>query len=180
MSRGAPQSTGFSRWRPTGWPRPAGYPGNDDDGKQLQRSLDRGKLHVNFFNSARFLKSHALSNGKLGTTGFCWGGGTVNYLAVEMGGDLHAAVPFYGAAPKSGIDRIKAPLLVQYAENDGRINAMRPGFEAALKAARAKFEMHTYPGTKHGFHNNSTPRYNADQDKLAWQHTIAFFKANLG
>ena len=159
---------GFLALAPDGLAPAGGYPGNDDDGKQLQRSLDRGKLRIDFLNSARFLKSHALSNGKLGTTGFCWGGGTVNYLAVEMGGDLHAAVPFYGAAPKSGIDRIKAPLLVQYAENDGRINAMRPGFEAALKAARAKFEMHTYHGTKHGFHNNSTPRYNADQAKLAW------------
>jgi carboxymethylenebutenolidase len=122
---------GFLALAPDGLAPAGGYPGDDDDGKQLQRSLDRGKLHVNFFNSARFLKSHALSNGKLGTTGFCWGGGTVNYLAVEMGGDLHAAVPFYGAAPKSGIDRIKAPLLVQYAENDGRNNAMRQGFEAA-------------------------------------------------
>jgi len=103
---------GFLALAPDGLAPAGGYPGNDDDGKQLQRSLDRGKLRVDFLNSARFLKSHALSNGKLGTTGFCWGGSTVNYLAVEMGGDLHAAVPFYGAAPKSGIDRIKAPLLV--------------------------------------------------------------------
>ena len=129
---------GFLALAPDGLAPAGGYPGNDDDGKQLQRSLDRGKLRVDFLNSARFLKSHALSNGKLGTTGFCWGGGTVNYLAVEMGGDLHAAVPFYGAAPKSGIDRIKAPLLVQYAENDGRINAMRPGFRGRAQGGRCE------------------------------------------
>ncbi len=130
-------------------------------------------------NSAKFLKSHELSTGKIGATGFCWGGGSVNSLAVTMGGDLQAGVPFYGAAPKSGIENIQAPLLIQYAEDDPRINAMRPDFEAALKAAGKKFEMHTYPGTKHGFHNNSTPRYNKDAAQLAWDRTIAFFKANL-
>jgi carboxymethylenebutenolidase len=130
-------------------------------------------------NSAKFLKSHELSTGKIGATGFCWGGGSVNQLAVSLGADMQAAVPFYGAAPKSGIENIQAPLLIHYAEDDPRINAMRPDFEAALKAAGKKFEMHTYPGTKHGFHNNSTPRYNKDAAQLAWDRTIAFFKANL-
>jgi carboxymethylenebutenolidase len=156
-----------------------GYPGNDDDGKVLQRGLDRGKLQVDMLNSARFLKSHSLSNGNLGATGFCWGGGSVNNLAVSMGADLQANVPFYGAAPKSGVEKIQAATLGQYAENDGRINGMRPGFEAALNAAGKKFEMHEYPGTKHGFHNNSTPRYNEAAAKLAWERTIAFFKSTL-
>lgn len=170
---------GFVALAPDGLYPVGGYPGNDDDGKKLQRGLDRGKLQMDMLNSAKFLKSHELSTGKIGATGFCWGGGAVNKLAVSMGGDLQAGVPFYGAAAKSGIENIQAPLMIQYAENDPRINAMRPDFESALKAAGKTFEMHTYPGTKHGFHNNSTPRYNAEAAKLAWDRTIAFFKANL-
>ena len=157
-----------------------GYPGNDDDGKKMQRSLDRGKKRVDMLNGAKYLKSHALSNGKLGVTGFCWGGSTTNYLAVELGADLNAAVPFYGSAPKSeDVVKIRAPLLIHYAGNDNRINKTRPGFEAALKANNAKFEMHTYPGTRHGFHNNSTSRYDEAAAKLAWSRTIAFFKQHL-
>ena len=171
---------GFVALAPDGLEPVGGYPGNDDDGKKLQRSLDPGKLRIDFLNSAKFLKSHALSTGKLGATGFCWGGGTVNYLAVEMGGDLAAGVPFYGAAAKSGVENIKAALMIQYAENDPRINAMRPDFEAALKANGVDFEMHTYPGTRHGFHNNSTPRYNEAAAKLAWERTVAHFKKHLG
>jgi carboxymethylenebutenolidase len=131
-------------------------------------------------NSARFLKTHAPSSGKLGVTGFCWGGGVVNYLAVALGSDLAAAVPFYGAAPEtSRIKDIKARLLIQYAEKDDRINAMWPAYEAALKAAGVSYEMHRYPGTQHGFHNNSTPRYQEAAAKLAWERTIAFFKTAL-
>jgi carboxymethylenebutenolidase len=157
-----------------------GYPGNDDDGKKMQRTLDRGKKRVDMLNGARFLKSHALSNGKLGATGFCWGGSTTNYLAVELGTDLAAAAPFYGSAPKSAdVAKIRAALLFHYAGNDKRINKTRPGYEAALKANNAKFEMHTYPGTRHGFHNNSTARYNEAAAKLAWGRTIAFFKQHL-
>jgi carboxymethylenebutenolidase len=157
-----------------------GYPGNDDDGKKMQRTLDRGKKRVDMLNGARFLKSHALSNGKLGATGFCWGGSTTNYLAVELGADLAAAAPFYGSAPKSAdVAKIRAALLFHYAGNDKRINKTRPGYEAALKANNAKFEMHTYPGTRHGFHNNSTARYNEAAAKLAWGRTIAFFKQHL-
>jgi carboxymethylenebutenolidase len=170
---------GFVALAPDGLYPVGGYPGNDDDGKKLQSSLDRGKLQTDMLNSAKFLKTHSLSNGKLGATGFCWGGGSVNALAVSMGSDLAANVPFYGAAPKSGVDRIKAATLGHFAGDDKRINSMRPGFEAALKAAGAKYEMHEYPGTKHGFHNNSTPRYNEAAAKLAWERTIAFFKANL-
>lgn len=170
---------GFVALAPDGLYPVGGYPGNDEDGKALQRGLDRGKLVTDMLNSAKFLKAHSLSTGKIGATGFCWGGGAVNQLAVQMGADLSAGVPFYGAAPKAGVEKIKAPLLVQYAENDPRINGMRPGFEEALTAAGAKFEMHTYPGTRHGFHNNSTPRYNEAAAKLAWERTIAFFKQNL-
>ena len=131
-------------------------------------------------NSARFLKSHALSTGKLGATGFCWGGGTTNYLAVTMGAELQAAVPFYGAAAEtSAVPRIKAPLLIHFAENDARVNSMWPAYEQALKAAGASYQAYVYPGTQHGFHNNSTPRYDAAAAKLAWERTIAFFREHL-
>ena len=131
-------------------------------------------------NSARFLNAHALSTGKLGVTGFCWGGSTTNFLAVTLGAELRAGVPFYGAAAETArVPSIKAPLLIQYAENDERINALWPAFETALKAAGVRYEMHTYPGTRHGFHNNSTPRYQEAAAKLAWERTIAFFKTHL-
>jgi carboxymethylenebutenolidase len=116
----------------------------------------------------------------LGVTGFCWGGGTTNSLAVTLGSDLNAAVPFYGRAPeRSEVAKIGAALLIHYAENDPRINAMRPEFEAALKANNVSYEMHTYPGTRHAFHNDSTPRYDEGAAKLAWQRTVAFFKQHL-
>jgi carboxymethylenebutenolidase len=171
---------GFLALAPDGlWPV-GGYPGNDDDGRQKQAGLDQARLRTDMLNSARFLKSHQLSNGKLGATGFCWGGGTVNYLAVALGADLHAAVPFYGAAAETaGVPQIRAALLVHYAENDERINSMWPAFETALKASGARYEMHVYPGTQHGFHNDSTPRYVEAAAKLAWERTVAVFKKNL-
>ena len=157
-----------------------GYPGNDDDGKVMQRSLDRGKIRVDMLNGAKHLKTHALSNGKIGATGFCFGGGVTNYLAVELGDDLKAAAPFYGTAPKSeDVKKIRAALLIHYAEDDPRVNATRTEYEAALTASGAQFETHTYPGTKHGFHNNLTPRYNKAAAKLAWQRTIDLFKKHL-
>jgi len=171
---------GFVALAPDGLSPVGGYPGNDDDGRALQAGLDQGKLRTDMLNSARFLKSHRLSNGKLGVTGFCWGGGTTNFLAVEMGAELKAGVPFYGAAAETaGVPKIKAPLLIQYAETDQRINDMWPAFEAALKAARVPHQMHIYPGTQHGFHNNSTPRYSEAAAKLAWERTVAFFRKNL-
>jgi carboxymethylenebutenolidase len=131
-------------------------------------------------NSAKYLKGHQLSNGKLGATGFCWGGGTTNWLAVALGPDLQAGVPFYGAAAPTGeVPKIKAPLLIHYAEDDPRINGMRPAYEEALKAAGVTYEMYVYPGTRHGFHNNSTPRYNPEQAKIAWERTVAWFKKTL-
>ncbi len=172
---------GFLALAPDGLSPIGGYPGNDDDGKKMQRSLDRGKLRTDLLNSARYLKAHQLSNGKLGATGFCFGGGVVNFLAVQMGSDLNAGVPFYGSAPKSADDvaRIKAPLLIQYAANDPRINKQAPAYHAALKANGVAFEAYTYPGTRHGFHNNSTPRYDEAAAKLAWERTVAFFKKHL-
>jgi carboxymethylenebutenolidase len=171
---------GFLALAPDGLSPVGGYPGNDDDGRQLQRGLDQAKLRQDMVNSARYLKSHELSNGKLGATGFCWGGGTTNFLAVTLGSDLNAGVPFYGAAPASeDVGKIQAPMLIHYAETDERINAMRPDYEAALKANGVTYEMHSYPGTRHGFHNNSTPRYDEAAAKLAWERTIAFFKQHL-
>ncbi|MCL4798469.1 MAG: dienelactone hydrolase family protein [Burkholderiales bacterium] len=171
---------GFLALAPDGLAPVGGYPGNDDDGRRLQTGLDQEKLRTDMLNSARFVKAHKLSSGKLGATGFCWGGGTTNYLAVALGADLHAAVPFYGAAAETAsVPKIKAPLLLHYAGNDERINAMWPAFEAALKSAEVPYEMHMYPGTQHGFHNNSTPRYDEAAAKLAWERTVAFFKRHL-
>src|SRR5207249_1793724 len=159
---------GFLALAPDGLAPVGGYPGNDDDGRTLQATLDQGKLRTDMVNGARFLKAHALSTGKLGVTGFCWGGGTTNFLAVALGADLKAAVPFYGAAAETTrVPAIKAALLIQYAENDERINALWPAYEGALKASGAQYEMHMYPGTQHGFHNNSTPRYHEASAKLA-------------
>ena len=129
---------------------------------------------------ATWLKAHELSSGKLGITGFCWGGTTTNTLAVALGAEVKAAVPFYGAAPETaGVPSIKAPLLIHYAEKDERINAMWPAYEAALKANGIPYEAFIYPGTQHGFHNNSTPRYDEAAAKLAWDRTLAHFRKNL-
>jgi carboxymethylenebutenolidase len=171
---------GFLALAPDGLFPIGGYPGNDDDGRAMQKKLDQPKLRQDMLNSARYVKSHALSNGKLGATGFCWGGGATNFLAVTMGADLQAAAPFYGAAPASAdVAKIRAALLIHMAEDDKRINAMWPDYEAALKASGVKYEAHIYPETKHGFHNNSTPRYNEKAAKLARERTIALFKEHL-
>jgi carboxymethylenebutenolidase len=171
---------GFLALAPDGLFPAGGYPGNDDDGRSLQAGLDQAKLLRDMVNSARFLKTHRLSSGKLGATGFCWGGGAVNHLAVTLGADLQAGVPFYGAAAASEeVPKIRAALLVQLAENDPRINAMWPAFEQALKAGKVPYEMHMYPGAQHGFHNNSTPRYREAAAKLAWERTVAFFRQHL-
>ena len=171
---------GFLALAPDGLSPVGGYPGNDDDGRTLQAGLDQAKLRQDMVNSARFLKAHELSTGKLGATGFCWGGGMVNNLAATLGSDLNAGVPFYGAAAAAAdVPKIKTPLLIQYASTDERINAMWPEFEAALKANNVPHQMHMYEGTNHGFHNNSTPRYNEAAADLAWERTIAFFKQHL-
>jgi len=171
---------GFLALAPDGLFPAGGYPGNDDDGRNLQAGLDQGKLRTDMLNSARYLKSHKSSTGKLGVTGFCWGGGSTNFLAVELGPDMQAGAPYYGAAAATaGVPKIKAPLLIHFAETDANINGMWPAYETALKANKVRYEAYTYPGTLHGFHNNSTPRYNEAAAKLAWERTIAFFKKNL-
>ena len=171
---------GFIALAPDGLAPLGGYPGNDDDGRTMQRSLDHAKLQQDMVNSARFLREHELSNGNLGATGFCWGGGTTNFLATEMGDELAAGAPFYGrAADTDKVDDIKAALLVHYAEDDARVNAMREEFEAALKEHNIRYEMHMYPGTRHGFHNYSTPRYHPEAASLAWERTVAFFHEHL-
>jgi carboxymethylenebutenolidase len=171
---------GFLALAPDGLYPVGGYPANDDDGRAMQSALDPVKLGRDMVNSARFVKAHELSNGKLGATGFCWGGGMTNFLATEMGEELSAGAPFYGrAADTDQVGKIEAALLVHYAEDDPRVNAMRDDFEAALKAHGKRYEMHTYPGTRHGFHNYSTPRYDAEAAKLAWDRTIAFFNKHL-
>ena len=127
------------------------------------------------------MKGHRLSTGKLGATGFCWGGGMVNLLAVRIGADLDAGAPFYGPAPPlAEVGNIRAPLLIHYAENDNFVNQSRADYEAALKAGEKSYEMFSYPETRHGFHNNSTPRYHEAAANLAWERTVAFFKHHLG
>lgn len=171
---------GFLALAPDGLSPIGGYPGNDDEGRAMQRTLDQARLRQDMLNSARFVRSHELSNGKLGVTGFCWGGGTANFLATAMGDELNAAAPFYGsAAVTDQVPRIRAAIQVHYAENDERVNAMREEYEAALKSNGVTYEMHTYAGTRHGFHNYSTPRYNPEAAQLAWDRMVAFFNAHL-
>ena len=171
---------GFLALAPDGLAPVGGYPGNDDDGRALQRSLVPAELDRDMINSARFLKAHTLSNGRLGATGFCWGGGMTNRLAVELGSDLDAGVPFYGAAPPSeDVGRIEAAMLIIYAGSDPRINAMWPDYQAALERSNVDYEVEIYDGTLHGFHNNSTPRYNETAAGLAWNRTVGFFREHL-
>ena len=171
---------GFLALAPDGLFPAGGYPGNDDDGRTLQGKLDQGRLRTDMLNSATFLKAHAASSGRLGVTGFCWGGGTTNWLATQMGDAMHAGVPYYGAAAETAaVPKIRAPILAHYAENDENINRLRPAFEQAKKAAGVTFESHVYPGTQHAFHNNSTPRYNEAAAKLSWERTAAFFRKHL-
>jgi carboxymethylenebutenolidase len=156
-----------------------GYPGDEDKARGLFGTLDAAKTREDFVTAANYLKSRPDCTGKIGAVGFCWGGGIVNMLATRLP-DLGAAVPFYGNQPPAeDVAKIKAPLLIQYAETDDRINAGWPAFETALKAADVKYTMYKYPGTQHGFNNDTTPRYDETAAKLAWQRTIEFFNKNL-
>ena len=156
-----------------------GYPGDEDQARALFATLDQPKTREDFVAAVGFLKRLPECSGKLGAVGFCYGGGIVNMLATRLP-DLAAAVPFYGDQPAAAdVPKIKAPLLVHYAENDERINAGRTAYEAALKSAHVKFASYVYPGTQHGFNNDTTPRYDEAAARLAWQRTIAFFNANL-
>ena len=171
---------GFLALAPDGLSPLGGYPGNDDEGRAMQSKLDQAKLRADMLNGAWWVKKLPVSNRKLGVTGFCWGGGTTNFIAAAMGADLQAAAPFYGAAAASDkAADIKAPILAHLAENDERINSMYPEFESALRAAKVPHQIYVYPGTQHGFHNNSTPRYNEEAAKLAWERTVAHLKKHL-
>ncbi|RON47799.1 YghX family hydrolase [Pseudomonas frederiksbergensis] len=170
---------GFIALAPDGLTSVGGYPGNDDKGRELQMTVDPEKLMNDFFAAIEWLMSHAASTGKVGITGFCYGGGVVNAAAVAYP-ELAAAVSFYGRQPKSkDVPRIKAPLMLHYGELDTRINEGWPAFEQALKAAGKTYEAYIYPGVNHGFHNDSTPRYDEVAAKLAWGRTLDWFKRYL-
>lgn len=157
-----------------------GYPGNDDEGKVMQRSLDKAKVEQDFIAAAKFLKAHPLSSGKLGAVGFCFGGYIVNMLAATIPETLDAGVPFYGTPAKAELRKnIKAPLLIQLAENDKRVNAYLAEYEADLKKYNVDYKVNIYENSQHGFHNDSTARYNPEMADLAWERTLAFFSKNL-
>ncbi len=156
-----------------------GYPGNEDAARELFGKLEQPKTYADFLATAEYLQKLPEGNGKLGVVGFCYGGGVSNFLATRLP-TLNAAVPFYGNAPDlADVPKIKAPLLIQLAETDERINAAWPAYEAALKNAGVKYQAYIYPGTQHGFNNDTTPRYDEAAAKLAWGRTIDFFKETL-
>ena len=156
-----------------------GYPGEEDAARQLFQKLDQARTREDFVAAVEWLKARPEANGKVGAVGFCYGGGMVNFLATRLP-DLAAGVAFYGSSPNvEDVPRIKTPLIIQSAETDERINASWPAYEAALKAANVPYERHLYPGTQHGFNNDTTPRYDAAAAKLAWERTLAHFNKHL-
>lgn len=170
---------GFVAFAPDALAPLGGYPGDEDQGRALFAKLDQAKTREDFVAAAGFLRARPESNGHLGVVGFCWGGGIANFLATRLP-DLEAAVPFYGMAPAlDAVPHIKAQLLLHFAANDERINASWPPYEKALQSAHVRYEAHVYPGTEHGFNNDTTPRYDAAAAKLAWGRTVAFFRHAL-
>lgn len=170
---------GFVAFAPDGLSSVGGYPGNDDKGRELQQKVDPQKLMNDFFAAIEWMKVHPAATGKVGITGFCYGGGVSNAAAVAYP-ELSAAVPFYGRQPKAeDVPRIKAPLLLHYGELDTAINEGWPAYEQALKAANKTYEAYIYPGANHGFHNDSTPRYDQAAANLAWERTLAWFNRYL-
>lgn len=156
-----------------------GYPGDEDKARELFQKLDQAKSREDFIASAAALKKLPQGNGKVGVVGFCYGGGISNFLATKIA-DLGAAVPFYGGQPPDeDVAKIKAPLLLQYAGQDERINAGWPKYEAALKAAKVNYQAYIYPDVQHGFNNDTTPRYDAEAARLAWGRTVQFFRQHL-
>ena len=156
-----------------------GYPGDEDKARELFGKLDQKKATEDFVAAGNFLKNHPQSSGKIGAVGFCYGGGMAHVLSVRMP-ELNAAVSFYGNHPPAAdAAKVKAPVLMQFAEVDERINAGRAAYEAALKAANVSFSAYQYPGTQHGFNNDTTPRFDAANAKLAWGRTMEFFNQNL-
>ena len=156
-----------------------GYPGNDDDGRELQRKRDRNEMLEDFIAAYEYLKTQEECNGNVGVVGFCFGGSISNSMAVHIP-DLKAAVPFYGGQPPTEeVPKIKAPLLLHFAGLDKRVNAGWPAYEAALKENKKEYTAYIYPEVNHGFHNDTTPRYDEESAKLAWQRTIDFFNEKL-
>lgn len=173
-------TSNFMALAPDGLTSLGGYPGNEEKGVEMFGQLDRNKLNEDWVAAARWLKARSDCTGKIGAVGFCYGGGIVNMLAVRLGTDLAAGAPFYGGQPTAEeAARIKAPLLIHYGSLDQRINAGWPAYETALKAANVKHTMHMYEGANHGFHNDSTPRYDEAAAKLSWQRTLDFFNQNV-
>ncbi|WP_416306036.1 dienelactone hydrolase family protein [Neptunicella sp. SCSIO 80796] len=171
---------GFIAFAPDGLYPVGGYPGNDEQGKKMQASMDKDKLANDFFAAAKSLKGDGKGNGKLGVIGFCYGGGMVNKIVTEAPDLADAAVPFYGAAPDlAKVKNIQAPLMIQMGELDEWVNAMWPDYEKALKTANKDYQAFVYPGARHGFHNDSTARYDQVNAELAWQRTLAFFNQHL-
>ena len=167
---------GFVALAPDGLTSVGGYPGNDEKGRELQQQVDPEKLMNDFFAALEFLLASDMTTDKIGITGFCYGGGVSNAAAVAFP-ELAAAVPFYGRqAPVEDVPKIEAPLLLQFAEHDDNVNEGWPDYEAALKEHDKTYEAHIYPGTNHGFHNDSTPRYDEAAAELAWERTIDWFK----
>jgi carboxymethylenebutenolidase len=157
-----------------------GYPGNDDEGRAMQKTLDGSKIQQDFIAAAKYVKTHQRSNGKLGAVGFCFGGYMVNYLAAIEPELIVAGVPFYGTPAKKELRKnIKAPLLIQLGELDERVNSSWPEYENDLKSAGVPYKMHMYKNAKHGFHNDSTSRYDKENAELAWDRTLAFFAEKL-
>ncbi len=158
-----------------------GYPGNDDEGRKMQRSLERSKIEQDFMAAAKWLKSHEKTTDKLGVVGFCFGGYISNLLAASMPNDIDAAVPYYGTPAKGELQaKVKGPIQIHFAELDKRVNASWPEYESVLKANNAKYEAHIYAKAQHGFHNDSTSRYSPENAELAWSRTLSFFKQHLG
>jgi carboxymethylenebutenolidase len=171
---------GFVAFAPDALAVLGGYPGDEDKARELFSKLDQAKVREDFVAAAEWLKARPEGTGKVGAVGFCYGGGIVSFLATRLGADLAAGVPFYGMAPAlDTVSSIKAELLIHMAERDDRINASWPPYEAALKAANIKYEAHIYPGTEHGFNNDTTPRYDKEAAKLAWERTLAFLRRRL-
>lgn len=171
--------SGFTALAPDGLTSLGGYPGDDDKGREMQSKLDAGKLLQDFVAAYERLKADPDFNGKIGVVGFCFGGGIANAMAVMLP-ELAAAVPYYGRQPKAeDVARIKAPLLIHYGELDKGINDGWPAYEAALKANNKAYEAYIYPAANHGFHNDTTPRFDKAAAELSWDRTIAFFKKNL-
>lgn len=170
---------GFIAFAPDALTPLGGYPGNDDDGRVMQRERDRAEMIEDFVAAVGFLEDHPDTTGSVGAVGFCFGGGMAMRLAVRLPG-LAAAVPFYGRHPDPDeAAEIRAPLMLHHAALDERVNASWPDFEKALKAADRNYVNHEYDGADHGFHNDTTPRYDKDAAELAWQRTLEFFNANL-